>query len=203
MDVGIVRISSQNSKSSSNNPLFSGPNRKAEPLAGSNPGRLRTGRLLARVAGLFSGRGFNIESLSVAETLDPTASRITLVTTGDDRVLEQVTKQLNKLVPVIKVTDFKDTQYVERELVLIKVHTDATGRAQVMNIVDIFRGKIIDVGPDTCIIEVTGNPEKIEAILELLRPIGLKEIGRTGKVALFRGDRVFSAAECGGKERAA
>jgi acetolactate synthase-1/3 small subunit len=159
--------------------------------------------VLARVAGLFSGRGFNIESLSVAETLDPTVSLITLVTTGDDQVLAQVTKQLNKLVPVIQVTDFKDSEYVERELILIKVETDERTRAQVMNIVDIFRGKIIDIGPSTFIVEVTGTAEKIQAILGLLQPIGLKEIARTGKVALFRRGRVIGAGGEDGEERAA
>ena len=103
--------------------------------------------VLSRVAGLFSGRGFNIESLSVAETLDPTVSRITLVTTGDDTVLEQITKQLNKLVSIIRVSDFKDTEHVERELVLIKVTADGRTRGELMNIVDIFRGKVIDVSP--------------------------------------------------------
>ena len=159
--------------------------------------------VLSRVAGLFSGRGFNIESLSVAETLDPSVSRITLVTMGDDQVLAQVTKQLNKLIPVIKVTDFKDTHYVERELVLIKVRVDEQTRAQILNIVDIFRGKIVDVGPDTYVIEVTGTTDKVEAILELLRPLGLREISRTGKVALFRGARVFAATGSDEEERAA
>jgi acetolactate synthase-1/3 small subunit len=159
--------------------------------------------VLARVAGLFSGRGFNIESLSVAPTLDPTVSRITLVTTGDDQVLAQVTKQLNKLVPVIKVTDFQDTAYVERELMLIKVRTDDRVRAQVLNIVDIFRGRIVDVAPDTYIIEVTGTRDKLDAIIELLRPLGLREIARTGKVALYRGNRLFTAVDTDGGERAA
>jgi acetolactate synthase-1/3 small subunit len=159
--------------------------------------------VLARVAGLFSGRGFNIESLSVAETLDPTVSRITLVTTGDDQALEQITKQLLKLVPVIKVTDFKDTQYVERELILIKVLTDEERRAQVLNIVDVFRGKIVDVGPSSYVIEVTGTTGKIEAMIELLKPLGLTEIARTGKVALYRGTHLFNATDADEGERAA
>jgi acetolactate synthase-1/3 small subunit len=159
--------------------------------------------VLARVAGLFSGRGFNIESLSVGETLDPTVSRITLVTTGDDQVLAQVTKQLNKLIPVIKVADFKEADRIERELVLIKVETDERTRGQVMNIVDIFRAKIVDVSPRTYVIEVTGTTEKIRAILDLLRPIGLLEIARTGKVVLCRGPRVLSAEGDDGEERAA
>ncbi len=112
--------------------------------------------VLARVAGMFSGRGFNIESLAVAETMDPTVSCITLVTAGDDTVLEQITKQLNKLVSVIRVSDFKDTAHVERELVLIKVKADERTRGELMHIVDIFRGKIIDVGPHSHVVEVTG-----------------------------------------------
>jgi acetolactate synthase-1/3 small subunit len=143
--------------------------------------------VLSRVAGLFSGRGFNIESLSVAETLDPTVSRITLVTTGDDAVLEQIIKQLNKLVSIIRVSDFKDSEHVERELVLIKVTADERTRAELMNIVSIFRGKVIDVSPQTYIVEITGGQEKIDAILHLLQPIGIVEIVRTGRVAMFRG----------------
>jgi len=145
--------------------------------------------VLARVAGLFSGRGFNIESLTVAETLDPGVSRITLVTRGDDPVVEQIEKQLNKLICVIKVTDFADSPHVEREMALIKVTADEKTRSELMNIVDIFRGKVIDVGPRSFIIEVTGSEEKIQAILELLQPLGLKEIVRTGKVAMHRGMR--------------
>ena len=158
--------------------------------------------VLARVAGLFSGRGFNIESLTVAETLDPTVSRITLVTRGDDQVLEQITKQLNKLICVIKVTDFTDTRHVERELALIKVNADERTRPEIMNIVDIFRGKVIDVGPRSYMIEVTGDEDKIGAILELLRPLGIREIARTGKVAMHRGMQQLTARE-GGRERAA
>jgi acetolactate synthase-1/3 small subunit len=159
--------------------------------------------VLARVAGMFSGRGFNIESLSVAETLDPTVSRITLVTTGDDTVLEQITKQLNKLVPVIRVSDFKDTAHVERELVLIKVTADERTRGELMHIVDIFRGKIIDVGPQSHIVEVTGQADKIAAILELLRPLGITEIARTGRVAMLRGTRTLGAGDTEDKEKVA
>jgi len=149
--------------------------------------------VLVRVAGLFSGRGFNIESLSVAETLDPTVSRITLVTTGDDAVLEQITKQLNKLVPVIRVSDFKDTEHVERELILIKVTADERTRGELMNIVSIFRGKVIDVGAQSYIVEVTGSEDKINAILQLLKPFGIGEIVRTGRVAMFRGTGTLAA----------
>ena len=157
--------------------------------------------VLARVAGLFSGRGFNIESLTVAETLDPTMSRITLVTRGDDQILEQIEKQLNKLICVIQVTDFTDSPHVEREMALIKVTADEKTRAEVMNIVDIFRGKVIDVGTRTFIVEVTGSEEKIQAILALLGPLGIKEIVRTGKVAMHRGMTQLTAGK--GKEKAA
>jgi len=156
--------------------------------------------VLSRVAGLFSGRGFNIESLCVAETLDPTVSRLTLVTRGDDQVLEQIEKQLNKLICVIKLTDFTETQHVERELALIKVAADEKTRGEVMNIVDIFRAKIVDVSRRSYIVEITGDEEKINALVELLKPIGIKEIVRTGKVAMFRGARILTVE---GKERAA
>jgi len=157
--------------------------------------------VLARVAGLFSGRGFNIESLTVAETLDPTISRITLVTRGDDQVLEQMEKQLNKLISVVKVIDFADSPHVEREMALIKVAADDKTRAEVLNIVDIFRGKVIDVGPQSYVVEVTGDEGKIQALMDLLRPLGIKEIVRTGKVAMHRGMRILTARE--GKEKAA
>ena len=158
--------------------------------------------VLARVASLFSGRGFNIESLSVAETLDPTVSRITLVTRGDDQILEQIEKQLNKLICVIKVNDFADGEHVERELVLVRVAVDEKTRGEVASIVDIFRGKIIDVSRKAYVIEVTGTEDKIAALLELLRPIGIKEIVRTGKVAMFRDTRLLTV-EGKDKERAA
>lgn len=148
--------------------------------------------VLARVAGLFSGRAYNIESLSVAETLDPTISRITLVTRGDDQVIEQVEKQLNKLVNVIRVRDFTETPHVERELVLIKVKVTPETRGEVANIIDIFRGKIIDVATTSYVVEVTGTEDKIGALIELLRPIGILEIARTGRVAMYRGRRVLT-----------
>ncbi|MCJ7664007.1 MAG: acetolactate synthase small subunit [Desulfobacterales bacterium] len=143
--------------------------------------------VLARVAGLFSGRGFNIESLSVAETLDPKVSAMTIVTRGDDQVLEQITKQLNKLVCVIKVTDLAGKEYVAREMVLIKVAAKPEKRAEILSITDIFRGKVVDVSPKSYTIEVTGDEEKIRAFLELLKPMGIKEMARTGRVALVRG----------------
>lgn len=142
--------------------------------------------VLSKVSSLFSGRGFNIESLCVAETLDPKVSRMTIVTTGDDKVLEQITKQLNKLVNVIKVHDLTGEDHIERELALIKVTADAGDRAEILSIIDIFRGKVVDVSPKTYTIEMTGDAEKVNAITELLRPFGIKEIVRTGKVAMAR-----------------
>jgi acetolactate synthase-1/3 small subunit len=157
--------------------------------------------VLARVAGLFSGRGFNIESLTVAETLDPTVSRMTLVTRGDDKVMAQIEKQLHKLIPVIRVADFNDVPHVEREMALIKVRADEKTRAEVMSVVDIFRGKVVDVSPTSYVVEVTGDEGKIQAMLDLLRPLGILEIVRTGKVAMHRGIRQFKVAE--GDEKAA
>jgi len=142
--------------------------------------------VLSRVAGLFSGRGFNIESLCVAETLDPSISRITLVTRGDDSVAEQIKKQLNKLITVIKVHDLTGTEYVEREMALVKVQAKADYRAEILRIVDIFRCNVVDVSPTHYTIEVTGTAEKLAAILSLLRPVGIKEIARTGAIALGR-----------------
>lgn len=151
--------------------------------------------VLARVASLFSGRGYNIESLTVAETLDPTLSRITLVTRGDDRVVAQIEKQLNKLICVVRVTDYTGSPHVTREMALIKVVANEETRAEVMNVANIFRGKIIDAGQSSFIIEVTGDEGKIEAILELLKPLGVLETVRTGKVAMHRGTQLFSATE--------
>ena len=145
--------------------------------------------VLARVTALFSGRGFNIESLSVAETQDPATSRITIVTRGNDKVIEQVTKQLNKLVDVIKVVDLFNTDYVDREMILIKVKAEANSRAEILRIVDIFRGKIIDVTPKSYTVEITGDEEKIRAITTLLQPMGINEVVRTGKVAITRGSK--------------
>lgn len=143
--------------------------------------------VLTRVAGLFSGRGFNIESLSVAPTLDPSISRMTIVTRGDDKILEQITKQLNKLIDTIKVIDFTGQDYVEREMALIKVTAEEDTRAEVLRIVDIFRAKVVDVTSRSYTVEITGAPAKVDAIIELLRPMGLKEIVRSGPIVLGRG----------------
>ena len=148
--------------------------------------------VLARVAGLFSGRGFNIDELSVAKSLDPTVSRVTLVTVGDDQIAEQIVKQLNKLVCVIKVVDFQDVSHVERELALIKVSANERTRNEILNVVNIFRARVVDVNPQSYVVEVTGDEDKIEAILALLKPLGIKEIVRTGKVAMQRGKQGLS-----------
>lgn len=149
--------------------------------------------VLSRVAGLFSGRGFNIESLSVAETIDPLLSRMTILTTGNDQILEQITKQLNKLINVIKVIDYKSNEYVGRELALIKVTVTEQTRSEILSIVDIFRGKVVDVSAESYTIEATGDTNKIEAIIDLFRPMGIKEIARTGCAALTRGSKSKAA----------
>ncbi len=142
--------------------------------------------VLSRVTGLFSGRGFNIESLCVAETLDATVSRITLVTSGNDQIVEQIIKQLNKLVNVIKVSDFSAGESVEREMALIKVRADGDSRAEILRIADIFRAKVVDVSPEYYTLEITGDYNKIRAILDLLRHFQVREIARTGTVAMVR-----------------
>lgn len=145
--------------------------------------------VLARVSGMFSARGFNIDSLTVGITTDPEISRMTIVVKGDDRILEQVMKQLYKLINVIKVVDVTKTDHVEREMVLIKVSAEPEHRAEILRIVDIFRGKVVDVGAETYTIEVTGSEGKIEAIIGMLTPIGIIEIARTGKACLQRGTK--------------
>ncbi len=147
--------------------------------------------VLPRVSGLFSGRGFNIDSLSVAPTLDPTISRMTIVTTGDQQILEQVSKQLNKLIDVIKVIDFTGQQFVEREMLMVKVAAEAESRAEVLRIADIFRAHVVDVTPRSYSLEVTGTPEKLDAFVELLRPLGLKELVRSGPIVIGRGAKVW------------
>ncbi|MDF1537219.1 MAG: acetolactate synthase small subunit [bacterium] len=142
--------------------------------------------VLSRVAGLFSGRGFNIESLSVGETIDASVSRMTIVTRGDDRIIEQVIKQLRKLVDVIKVTDLTDLHFVDREMILIKVNATEKTKADILRINEIFRGKIVDVSPNTYTFEVTGDEGKIDAFIKLIKPFGVKEIAKTGKVAVSR-----------------
>ncbi|NPA95152.1 MAG: acetolactate synthase small subunit [Thermodesulfobacteria bacterium] len=141
---------------------------------------------LSRITGLFSGRGFNIESLCVAPTLDHTMSHLTLVTSGDEFIIEQIIKQLNRLVDVYKVVDVSEGEFVEREMALIKVKAEDETRAEVLRMCDIFRCKVVDVSPKTYTIEVTGPESKLKAVLELLKPIGIKEITRTGTIAIQR-----------------
>lgn len=145
--------------------------------------------VLARVSGLFARRGFNIESLAVSITDDPSVSRMTIVVTGDDAVLEQITKQLHKLIDVIKVEDYQGMPIVQRELAMIKVNAEAPARSDIMQIVNIFRAKIIDISDKTFTVEVTGSVEKIDAMEELLKPYGIRELVRTGRIAMMRGAR--------------
>jgi len=142
--------------------------------------------VLSRVAGFFSSRGFNIDSLCVSETTDPSVSRITLVAVGDMAILEQIKKRLNKLINVIKVMDFTDTEYVQRETALVKVRAKPENRAEILRMVDIFRSMVADVGSEYYTVEITGDERKIAAFLSLLKPMGIKEIARTGTVALAR-----------------
>jgi acetolactate synthase-1/3 small subunit len=143
--------------------------------------------VLARVSGLFSSRGFNIDSLTVGETDNPEIARMTIIVEGDDRILEQVTKQLHKLIDVIKVSDITKEEKIERELILIKVNSEGK-RAEIIEIANIFRAKIVDVGTKSMVVEMTGDNGKIEALIELFKPFGIKELVRTGKVAILRGN---------------
>ena len=143
--------------------------------------------VLASVAGLFSARGFNIDSLVVGRTENPDLSRMTVVCTGDDNTLEQIRKQLAKLVPVIKVRDFKGAAYVERDLCLVTVGIAPEQRSEVIEIVNLFRGRVVDVAKASLMVEIAGTEEKIEALIELLKPYGIKELARTGVIAMARG----------------
>jgi len=143
--------------------------------------------VLAHVSGLFSSRGFNIDSLAVGETENAQFSRMTIVARGDEQILEQIVKQLRKLIYVIKVQDITSMEYVERDLVLVRVNADPERRPEICQIADIFRAKIVDVGQQDMIIELTGERSKVEAIIKLLRPYGVKELARTGTVAMLRG----------------
>ncbi|MDH4163069.1 MAG: acetolactate synthase small subunit [Nitrospirota bacterium] len=142
--------------------------------------------VLSRVSGLFSGRGFNIETISIGPTLDPSISQMTIVTTGDERILEQIIKQLNKLIDVIKVTDFADKEFVEREMCLIKINAPLDLRSEALRIADIFRARVVDSTQKSYTFQLTGDEKKINAFVELLQPMGIKEIVRTGKVAITR-----------------
>ena len=142
--------------------------------------------VLTRIAGLFSGRGYNIDTLNVGPTDDPATSRMTIVTRGDDATLDQIVKQLEKLTDILKVQDFREDEYIDRELVLVKVSVDSKSRAEVMQITDIFRAKIVDVQPKSLTIEITGNESKVEKFLDLMKSFGVTALTRTGKVALPR-----------------
>ena len=143
--------------------------------------------VLARISGLFSARGYNIDSLCVAETEDPSISRMTIVVKGDDKILEQIYKQLNKLVDIIKVQDLTDKSFVERELLLVKVSAPTSqARQEIVQLVNIFRAKVVDVGKKSLTIELVGGTAKVSAMLQLLKPLGIKAISRTGKIAINR-----------------
>jgi len=142
--------------------------------------------VLSRIAGLFSARGFNIESLCVAESSEPDTSRITLVTSGDPNIIEQVTKRFNNMVNVIKVSNLTGDTRVEREMILVRVEANKETRAEILRIVDIFRAKVVDVSQKNYMLELTGDIDKISAFIDLLRPLGIKEIARTGTVAMTR-----------------
>lgn len=143
--------------------------------------------VLANIAGLFAGRGFNIDSLAVGETIDPTISRMTIVVNEENTVVEQVLKQLNRLVDVIKVEDLTEERFVDRELMLVKVSTTASNRSEVIEIADIFRSKIVDVQHDSLMIQAAGSGQKLDALLNLLKAFEIKEIARTGRIGMARG----------------
>src|SRR5271170_3383352 len=145
--------------------------------------------VLAHVSGMFASRGFNIESLAVGETENPHLSRITVVVMGDDRHLEQVRKQLEKIVTVVRVHDISREDYVERDLMLIKIHAPPALRPEITALVQIFRARIVDVSPDQLMIELSAQEKKIEAFIEAVRPYGIQELARTGRIALVRGER--------------
>ena len=149
--------------------------------------------VLSRISGLFSGRGCNIESLNVAETSDPNISLMTIVTAGDKAKIEQITKQLNKLVDVIKVVDLTEENFVDRELVLIKMNAESRVREEMLRIVELFRARVVDVSSSTYTIEITGDEGKIDSFLELLNPLGIKEIVRSGRIAIGRGNKSLSS----------
>lgn len=145
--------------------------------------------VLSHVAGLFARRGYNIESLVVGETEDKTVSRITLVVEGDERVIEQVSKQLNKQIEVIKVNDITNEETVDRQMMLLKVTADQAARQEILQLMEIFRCRVVDIGRRSLIIEATGDEGKLEAVIQSLRPFGIKELVRTGKVAMVRGPK--------------
>src|SRR3954471_22609617 len=143
--------------------------------------------VLAHISGMLASRGFNIDSLAVGETEKPDLSRMTFVVHGDDNVLEQVRKQLDKIVTIVKVNDISSEDYVERDLMLIKVNAGAAQRNEISLLVEMFRGRVVDISPESMMIEIAGREQKIEAFIELMRPYGIQELPRTGRIALVRG----------------
>ncbi|MCG8584561.1 MAG: acetolactate synthase small subunit [Pirellulales bacterium] len=151
--------------------------------------------VLAHVSGMLASRGYNIDSLAVGETERKDLSRMTFVVMGDDRILEQVRKQLQKIVTVVRVDDISSTDYIERDLMLIKVQTPANGKlSEIKELVEIFRGKIVDVGSKEVIVEISGQEQKIEGFIDMMRPFGITELVRTGRIAMVRGDKENSDA---------
>jgi len=145
--------------------------------------------VLAHISGMFAARGFNIDSLVVGRTEDSELSRMTIVVVGDDTVLEQVRKQLGKVIPVVKVRDFTNIECVQRDLLLIRVHAPAEKRPAVVDLVNLFRGRVADVARSSVVVELTGTEDKIEAFIDLVRPYGIRELARTGVIAMQRGGR--------------
>lgn len=145
--------------------------------------------VLSRISGLFSGRGYNIESLSVNKTLNEDVSVMTIVTTGDDAIIEQIIKQLRKLVNVLKVRDVSQMEHVEREMMFVKVKTDKATRSEIFNIINTFRGKTVDISNDSLVVEITGVNDKLAAFIKVLEPYGITEVIRTGAIAISRGSK--------------
>jgi acetolactate synthase-1/3 small subunit len=145
--------------------------------------------VLAHIAGMFAARGFNIDSLVVGRTEDPELSRMTIVAVGDDKVVEQIRKQLGKVIDVVKIRDFAEVDYVERDLMLARVHAPPEKRPEIVQVVNLFRGRVVDVARNSMLVELSGTEEKVEAFLDLVRPYGIRELARTGVIAMPRGAR--------------
>ena len=159
--------------------------------------------VLAHISGMLASRAYNIDSLAVGETENPEFSRMTFVVSGDDKLLQQVRKQLEKIVTVVRVLDYSGSSYVERDLMLIKVQADSHKRSEIKELVDVFRGKIVDVSPEHVIIEISGTEQKIESFIDLMRPFGVLEMVRSGRIALLRGHSMSAEAPLGDPEAAA
>lgn len=159
--------------------------------------------VLAHISGMLASRAYNIDSLAVGETENPEFSRMTFVVSGDDKMLQQVRKQLEKIVTVVRVLDYSGASYVERDLMLIKVQADGHKRSEIKELVDVFRGKIVDVSPEHVIIEISGTEQKIESFIDLMRPFGVLEMVRSGRIALLRGHSMSAEAPLGDPEATA